>query len=115
MINLKDILREKMDGEIFVSAVFSNKRKKSLEYSKVTIRPLIIGDALTYQLEYVYDKKVIHENLGFDDASNKAYSLVVEDFKQVNIFTLKEDVQILASKVEKPHVKTSPASKTCQT
>ena len=89
------------DGQL-VRMIFSNKRKKLLEYNKVTIRPVKIGGALQYQVEYTFEKKVTHENLSADAVFDKCMSLVADDFKQVNIFTTTEDIQILASKPTKP-------------
>ena len=37
--------------------VFGGKRKKSLEYSRVTMRPIMLGGKLVYQAEYTYPKK----------------------------------------------------------
>lgn len=89
------------DGQL-VRMIFSNKRKKLLEYSKVTIRPVKISGALQYQVEYTFEKKVTHENLASDAVFDKCMALVTDDFKQVNIFTAAEDIQILASKPTKP-------------
>ena len=55
------------DGEdnspTLLKIIFSGKRKKSLEYSRVTMRPVLVGDKLVYQAEYTYPKKVTHTNL----------------------------------------------------
>jgi len=89
------------DGQL-VRMIFSNKRKKLLEYNKVTIRPVKISGALQYQVEYTFEKKVTHENLDPAAIFDKCMALVTDDFKQVNIFTTTEDIQILASKPTKP-------------
>ena len=89
------------EGQL-VRMIFSNKRKKLLEYNKVTIRPVKISGALQYQAEYTFEKKVTHENLDPAAAFEKCMALVTDDFKQVNIFTTAEDIQILASKPTKP-------------
>ena len=89
------------DGQL-VRMIFSNKRKKLLEYNKVTIRPVKIGGTLQYQVEYTFEKKVTHENLPAEAVFDKAMALVTDDFKQVNIFTTAEDIQVLASKPTKP-------------
>ena len=89
------------DGQL-VRMIFSNKRKKLLEYNKVTIRPVKIGGSLQYQVEYTFEKKVTHENLPAEAVFDKAMALVTDDFKQVNIFTTAEDIQVLASKPTKP-------------
>lgn len=80
------------DGHL--KAVFSGKRRKSLEYNKVTMRPVILGDRLVYQAEYSFPKKVTHTNLEAADAVSTALRLVEEDFKQVNIFTASEEIQV---------------------
>ncbi len=107
---------EKLFTKIFqdrelVRMIFSGKRKKSLEYNKVTIRPVKIENTLHYQAEYTFEKKVTHKNLSEAEASGLALQLVIENFKQINIFTLSEDIQILASKASKPRITTKPASK----
>ena len=45
------------DAPIPLKIVFGGKRRKALEYSKVTMRPLMLGDKLLYQAEYTYPKK----------------------------------------------------------
>ena len=98
-----------------LKAVFSGKRRKSLEYNKVTMRPVILGDRLVYQAEYSFPKKVTHTNLEAADAVSTALRLVEEDFKQVNIFTASEEIQVLASKPQNPRItsKKSVAVPTC--
>ena len=41
-----------------IKLVFSNKRHKSLEYSKVTVRPILLSDEISYQAEYTYKKRL---------------------------------------------------------
>ena len=40
-----------------VKLIFSSKRRKSLEYSKVTIKPISSKDEPLYQAEYTFEKK----------------------------------------------------------
>lgn len=84
--------------------VFGGKRRKSLECTRVTMRPLMLGGKLLFQAEYTYPKKVTHTNLEAADAVKLALTLVAEDFKQVNIFTESEEIQVLASKPENPRI-----------
>lgn len=84
--------------------VFGGKRRKSLECTRVTMRPLMLGGKLLFQAEYTYPKKVTHTNLEAADAVKLALALVAEDFKQVNIFTESEEIQVLASKPENPRI-----------
>lgn len=94
-----------------VRMIFSDKRRKSIEEKKVTIRPVKVGDSILFQAEYTFEKKVTHENLDAQSAEKLAGRLVLEKFKQVNIFTQAEDIQVLASKPEKPRITTKPATK----
>lgn len=98
------------DGEL-VKMIFSNKRRKSDEVSKVLIRPVKISGEIKYQVEYSFEKKVTHENLAQSQAVALAIRLVEDSFKQVNIFTLSEDIQVLASKPDRPKISTKPATK----
>ncbi len=97
-------------GEL-VRMIFSGKRKKSLACAKVTIRPVKLSGKTCFQAEYTFEKKVTHENLSAEEAAALALRLTQEAFKQINIFTLSEDVQVLAAKPEKPRITTKPATK----
>ena len=92
------------DTPIPLKIVFGGKRRKALEYSKVTMRPLMLGDKLLYQAEYTYPKKVTHTNLEARDAAALALSLVKDDFKQINIFMADKEIQVLASKPANPRI-----------
>lgn len=111
MNQLEERLADLCSGGELIRMIFSGKRKKSVEYNKVSIRPVEISGQVLLQAEYTYDKKVTHENLSCREAAALALQLVAEDFKQVNAFTLSEDVQILASKPEKARITTKPATK----
>ncbi|MGF6375396.1 SAM-dependent methyltransferase [Clostridiales Family XIII bacterium PM5-7] len=104
---LKQIFTE---GQL-ITMVFSHKRKKSLEYSKVTMRPVELSGSVQIQAEYTFPQKVTHRNLSIDDAEALALELVSDKFKQINIFTTVEDIQILAAKPEKPHMTTTLPTK----
>lgn len=97
-----------------VKMVFSNKRRKSLEYSKVTVRPIMIGEEMQYQAEYTFEKKATHKNFGRDEAVDFCVKLIADDFKQANIFTVTSDIQVLASKAENPRITKKSASLSCQ-
>lgn len=96
-----------------IKMILSDKRKKSGEISKVLFRPVQLQGQLKYQVEYTYSNKVTHQNLQDREAIEKAFALYINDFKQINIFTTDGDIQILASKPEKPRIlKKNPSKKT---
>lgn len=84
--------------------VFSNKRKKSLEYTKVMLRPVILGGELKFQAEYTFPKKVTHSNLEPAAALELAVSLICDCFKQVNVFAEDCELQVLAAKPQSPRI-----------
>lgn len=97
-----------------VKLIFSSKRRKSLEYSKVTIKPISSKDEPLYQAEYTFEKKVTHTNFPATSGAEFCLALIENDFKQANIFTNTRDIQILASKPENPKISENSATMTCQ-
>ncbi|MGN0711587.1 MAG: class I SAM-dependent methyltransferase [Anaerovoracaceae bacterium] len=88
----------------FLKVIFSNVRKKSNDCKKVVGRPVLLKEKFMIQTEYHFEKKVIHENLTVREFINTALRLIEEEFKQINIQTRTEDIQILAAKPENPRI-----------
>ena len=110
MEQIRNVLEKSLFEYKPVKLIFSNARKKSLPYKKVTLRPVIIQCQMMYQAEYQYEKKVIQDNLTAAEVIDTCADLVERDFKQVNIFTEEADIQILASKPAKPRFIEKPGS-----
>ena len=110
MEQIRTVLEKSLFEYKPVKLIFSNARKKSLPYKKVTLRPVIIQCQMMYQAEYQYEKKVIQDNLTAAEVIDTCADLVERDFKQVNIFTEEADIQILASKPAKPRFIEKPGS-----
>lgn len=102
-MTLKETLNEIFADRTLVKLVAGSKRKKSLEYSRVTIKPVVIRNEYQYQAEYAYNKKVTHVNIAADEILSFALSLL-DEFKQLNIFTTSSEVQVLASKADNPRI-----------
>ena len=102
-MTLEKTLNEIFENRTLVKIIAGNRRKKSLEYTKVTLKPVVIKNEYQYQAEYSYDKKVTHLNIPADEILSFALSLL-DDFKQLNIFTTSSEVQVLASKADNPRV-----------
>ena len=111
---LKEFIEKLFIEDKPVKLIFSNKRRKSLEYNKVTVRPIMIAEEIKYQAEYTYEKKAIHKNYEINEIPEACLKLIVEDFKQVNIFTMTSDIQILASKPANPRIIRKGATLSCQ-
>ena len=111
MEKITQTLCSAMDGGRLVKIIFAGKRRKSIEYKKVTLRPVTIKGEYMYQAEFHFDKKVTHQNIPYFEGIDFAEKLILEDFKQVNILTETEDIQILASKPEKPRITVQNAAR----
>lgn len=99
------------DNGKLIKVIFAGKRKKSIEYKKITLRPVTIKGEYMYQAEYHYDKKVTHQNIPYYEGVDFACDIIENDFKQVNILTENEDIQILAAKTDKPKITRQPAQR----
>lgn len=97
---LNDTLNQKLR-----KCILSSPRKKSQECKKVVVRPVIMKRKLIFQFEYHHEKKVLHENLSHYDANTRIKELLESSFKQINIFTSDEEIHVLASKPDRPHIK----------
>lgn len=84
--------------------VFAAKRKKSVEFERVNMRPLMLRDNLMIQVEKHTENKVFHENLMVGDAMKMAFDLIEKEFKQLNVIGQSEEIQVLASKVDNPRI-----------
>lgn len=104
METLTQIFSSAIENEKLNRIIFSDKRKKSTKCGRVTFRPITIKGEYMYQAEYHFDKKVTHRNIPYYNAVDFALDTVKTDFKQINILTEEEDIQILASKPENPRV-----------
>ena len=98
--------------ESLVLAVFGNPRKKSQPVRKVSLRPVLIRDALHYQAEYTYANKVTHENLLPEEIEDFSARQLESSFKQADIFSLEADYTVLASKPENEKIVKKAPTKT---
>ena len=95
-----------------ISMVISKPRRKSHPINKIAIRPVSINSKLMYQAEYHYPNKVTHLNFDIEEFTDFILSEVTTNFKQINIFTTENDIQILANKTDKAKIiKSKPTKK----
>ncbi|MCQ4637619.1 SAM-dependent methyltransferase [Anaerovorax odorimutans] len=110
MNQLKETLSACLFQRTPVKIIFSSPRKKSLPYRRVTIRPVLLRGKPAWQAEYAYEKKAIHENIEGEQIIETCIDFVLRDFKQINLFTEEEDVQILVSKPDRPKIIRKPGT-----
>jgi Methyltransferase domain len=75
-------------------AVLSKPRRES-PYSKVVVRPVLVGDELRYQFEYRQGEKATHANLLPLEAETELAGLIDRDFRQALLQTAAHDYQVL--------------------
>lgn len=114
MNRITELIEKTAENENLIRLVLGNKRKKSNPCQKVTVRPFSSANGLMYQAEYVYEKKVMHENLTSAELCKLVPNLISSDFKQANIFTAEADYQILAAKPDNPRISELPPSMKAQ-
>ncbi|ONI45263.1 SAM-dependent methyltransferase [Candidatus Epulonipiscium fishelsonii] len=95
--------------QTLINAVFSNPRKKEA-VNKIIAKPLKINNTLLFQFEVFKNNKALHYNIPIEGLSQFISDNCV-DFKQVQIFSLKFDYQILINKKGTEIMKKNPPTK----
>jgi SAM-dependent methyltransferase len=105
MDEMKKLLDKIFGQEKIIYGVLSKVRKKdNNEFSKVSLKPVLIKNEKLIQLTYHYDTKVIHRNLSFQQAIFEVQGLMNTYFRQAMLFATDADYQILISKKGKVKV-----------
>ncbi|MBQ9708912.1 MAG: SAM-dependent methyltransferase [Firmicutes bacterium] len=107
MYKLNQVLCHALESDRLIRIVLAGKRRKSIEYKRITLRPVMLRGEVMVQAELQYDKKVTHSNISYYEAVDFLTEKIRDEFKQINILTETEDIQILANKPDKPHITVS--------
>ena len=98
-MNIDEIIRNSLLDGKFINGVFTTPRKKSENtFKKIVARPVILKGESIIQFEKFTDTKVIHNNLNYEDAAGEILDLIKNEYKNINIFTVYSDYQLLISK-----------------
>lgn len=112
MDKIVDLLKEILEKESLIKLSFGDLRRKSNPFSKAILRPLLLQGTLSYQMEYHSQNKVTHKNLSKEQCLALCMELITDIFKQINLFSVDADYQILASNPENPRIiKKAPTKK----
>lgn len=91
---MKNKLRDILSNP-FHSLLLSQKQKDSkVDFSKLTVKPFLSKKSTLYQLEYTKGKQVFHENLAFDEMTDRVFELLERDFVQCQIYSKDNDYHI---------------------
>lgn len=102
-VNINEIIENSLAENKFIYGVFTTPRVKS-EYKKLTVRAMIIKGKSYLQLEKFTDTQVFHENLTYEKAFDILVNMIINEFRNINLFTVDADYQILVSKKGKMKV-----------
>jgi SAM-dependent methyltransferase len=88
-----------LDRESFVRAVFSGEQKGlSVQWTKVTVRPVEIKGALNLQFSHFDDKRDITKNYPFEEAASKVDELLALPFRNISVESSAGGIQVNISK-----------------
>jgi SAM-dependent methyltransferase len=105
------LLEDVLEKEALIKLSFGSPRKKSSPCKKAVLRPLLLQGELCYQMEYHFGDKVSHMNLKKDLCPELVSELVRDRFKQMSLFSIDSDYQILAADPDRPRIVKRAATK----
>ncbi len=98
-MNIHEIVNNSFEENKFIYGIFTTPKNKSDNpYNKITIRPINIKNKNIIQFEKFTDKLAFHENYSYDEAKDEIINLIIDGYKNINLFTSDADYQIIVSK-----------------
>lgn len=98
-MNIQEIIKDSLTENKFIYGVFTTPRNKSDNpYNKITLRPISIKNENMIQFEKFTDKQAFHENFTYDQAGEEIVDLIINKYRNINIFTEDADFQVMVSK-----------------
>lgn len=95
-MNIQEIIKGSLSENKFIYGVFTTPR--SNPYKKITARPINIKGKDYIQLEKFTDTQAFHENLNHEDALDLMVKMIMNEYRNINLFTQDADYQIMVSK-----------------
>lgn len=98
-MNIQEIIKISLDENKFLYGVFTTPRKKSENpYKKITARPIFVKNENVIQFEKFTEKQAFHDNYTNDTAADEIMNLIMNGYRNINIFTEDADYQLMISK-----------------
>ena len=95
-LNIDEIIKNSLTENKFIYGVFTTTR--GTPYKRITVRPVQIKGKNFIQLEKFTDTQAFHENLSFEDAFDVLIGMVMNEYRNINLFVSDADYQIMVSK-----------------
>lgn len=102
-MKLQELMNDIFPLEI-AKLVISNPKTKSQQYNKVVLRPISFKQGVGYQMELFTKTQVFHENCMPEDMMERIINLSLQ-FKQMDIFTKDETIQVMMKHIDDIRVK----------
>jgi len=107
-----DLIRDSLTSDECLHLVLSKPRRAEMgEFTKVTVRPVVVQERGQWQFTFHFPNKVTHENLTSDAAAERAAELLLHTFEHAVLFTPAADYGLRAKPGGAFRVKKSPPSK----
>lgn len=103
-IDLHSIIKGVIEEDKLIYGVFTSQRAKENIYDKISIKPINLKEKNVVQFEKFSNNKAFHENLDYEDAIENIEKLILEEYKNINIFANDADYQIIVSKKNKLNI-----------
>ncbi len=98
-MDIFEIIKSNLSDNKFIYGIFTTPRNKNDNpYKKITARPVSIKGENIIQLEKFTDKQAFHENYSYNDAAEKIVDLIINEYRNINLFTEESDFQLIVSK-----------------
>lgn len=98
-MNIQEIINDSLIENKFIYGVFTTPRNKSDNpYNKITARPISIKNENIIQFEKFTDKQAFHENFTYEQAALEIVNLIINQYRNINLFTEDADFQLMVSK-----------------
>ena len=98
-MNIQEIIKSSLAENKFLYGVFTTPRNKSDNpYKKITVRPIFIKNENMIQFEKFTEKQAFHDNYTYSMAADEIINLIINEYRNINIFTEDADFQLMVSK-----------------
>lgn len=98
-LDIQEIIKNSLAEKKFIYGVFTTPRNKSENpYKKTTARPVSIKKENIIQFEKFTEKQAFHDNCSYNMALDEIVDLIINEYRNINIFTEDADYQIMVSK-----------------
>lgn len=98
-LNIQEIIKNSLSENKFIYGVFTTPRNKSENpYIKITVRPILIKNENMIQFEKFTEKQAFHDNYSYEKAAEEIENLIINKYRNANLFTEDADFQFIVSK-----------------